>query len=67
MRLQGRWLRRRRADPPASTATDLDAKDVIVDSLLKSADELVLELRESLGQAMAELRESAKGADDDRR
>lgn len=67
MRLQGHWLHRRKTEPTTGTAADLDAKDEIIDSLIKTADGLVLELRESLSQAMAELRASAGKADDDGR
>jgi ABC-type transporter Mla subunit MlaD len=45
--------------------TDLDDKDKIIDDLLRTADDLVSELRMSLGRASASLRDSAEGADDD--
>jgi hypothetical protein len=47
------------------TITDLEDKDKIIDSLLKTADDLVGELRESLVRATASMRDSSGEAGDD--
>lgn len=63
-----RWRRRLHAKTVAEhrqALTDLDDKDKIIDDLLRTADDLVSELRMSLGRASASLRDSAEGADDD--
>jgi len=47
--------------------TDLEAKDKLVDDLLRTADGLVDELKSKLVQVSAALRDPAGGEDDDGR
>jgi hypothetical protein len=67
MRLPG-WSHRIHERTPAEHAqalADLSDKDKIIDGLLQTADDLVSELRMSLGNVSAALRDSPGEADDD--